>query len=92
MQRKKKSDGFLERAAQTFDIPVETVGIISVELVGQHEVRMANHRGILAYGQEEILVSGGKLLVRLKGEGLELKAMTEHELLVTGTISAVELS
>lgn len=92
MQRKKKSDGFLERAAQAFDIPVETVGVISVELLGQHEVRISNHRGILAYGQEEILVSGGKTLVRLKGDGLELKTMTEHELLISGTILAVELS
>lgn len=92
MQRKKKRDSFLERAAQALDIPVETVGTVSVELVGEHEARLTNHHGILAYGREEILVSGGRLLVRLKGENLELKVMTDQELLISGTISAVELS
>lgn len=91
MEGKKKKSGFLERAAQTFDIPGETVGLPRVELVGQHEARMMNHRGILAYGREEIMVSGGKLLVRFRGEGLELKAMTGTELLITGTIFSVEI-
>lgn len=81
----------MERAAQTFDIPGETVGLPRVELVGRHEVRMANHRGILAYGKEEIMVSGGKLLVRFRGEGMELKAMTGSELLITGTIFSIEV-
>ena len=47
MDGKKKKEGLLERAAQTFDIPGETIGLPRVELVGQHEVRMSNHRGIL---------------------------------------------
>ena len=81
----------MERAAQTFDIPGETVGLPRVELVGRHEVRMANHRGILAYGKDEIMVSGGKLLVRFRGEGMELKAMTGSELLITGTIFSIEV-
>ena len=91
MERKKKKDGLLERAAQAFEIPGETVGLPRVELVGQHEARMENHRGILAYGKEEIVVSGGKLLVRFRGDGLELKAMTENELLITGTVFSVEI-
>ena len=91
MERKKKKDGLLERAAQAFEIPGETVGLPRVELVGQHEARMENHRGILAYGKEEIVVSGGKLLVRFRGEGLELKAMTENELLITGTVFSAEI-
>ena len=81
----------MERAAQTFDIPGETVGLPRVELVGQHEVRMSNHRGILACGPEELLVRGGKLRMRVEGAGLELKAMTGSELLITGTILSVEI-
>ena len=52
---------------------------------------MENHRGILAYGREEILVSGGKLLIRVRGSELELKAMNAGELLITGTILAIEV-
>lgn len=91
MEGKKRKDGLLERAAQVFEIPGEAVGLPLVELVGQHEARMSNHRGILAYGKEEIMVSGGKLLVRFRGEDMELKAMTGSELLITGTIFSVEV-
>lgn len=91
MERKGKKEGLLERTAQLFDIPGEAAGLPRVELVGRHELRMSNHRGILAYGTEEILVSGGRLLVKVKGEGLELGAMTGEELFITGTILSVEL-
>ena len=91
MDKNRKKEGLLERTAQVFDLPGEVVGLPRVELTGRGELRMENHRGILAYGQEEILVSGGKLLIRVKGAGLELKAMTGSELLITGTILSVEI-
>ena len=53
---------------------------------------MENHRGILAYGSQEIHVSGGAFVVKIVGEELELRAMTGLELLVTGRISSIQLS
>lgn len=81
----------MEKTAEVFGIPGETVGLPRVELTGRHEMRMENHKGILAYGKEEIIISGGKLMVKVKGEGLELKAMNGSELLITGTVLSVEL-
>ncbi len=92
MERKERKEGLLEWTAQALDIPGQAAGLPRVELVGRHEVRMENHRGILAYGQEEIMVSGGKVIVKIIGSGLELKAMNAAELLITGTIAAVELT
>lgn len=91
MERKGRKEGLLERTAQLLDIPGEAAGLPRVELTGRHEVRMSNHRGILAYGREEILISGGRLMVRVRGEALELRAMTAEELLITGTVLSVEL-
>ena len=51
---------------------------------------MGPHRGILAYGPEEIHISGGSVVVLVKGSGLELRAMTPGELLITGSITAIE--
>ena len=62
-----------------------------MELVGKRELRMDNHRGILSYGPEEISVSGGRILVRIRGKGLELSAMTEGSVFITGEIRSVEL-
>ena len=38
-----------------------------------------------------ILISGGKLVVKVMGTGLELKSMNASQLLITGAIRAVEL-
>lgn len=91
MDGKKRADGLLERTARLLDIPGEAAGEPRVEVTGRHEVRMENHRGILAYGREEIIVSGGRVIVKIVGEDLELKAMNAGELLITGTVAAVEL-
>lgn len=88
MSRKK----LLERAAEALDLPADlAAGVPRVELIGRHELRMENHKGILAYGPEEIHVSGGDLILRIRGRELQLRAMNVGELRVTGSIDAVEL-
>ena len=90
---KSRRFGFLERAAETFDLPADALaGLPKVELVGDGELRVENHKGILAYGREEIHISGGPFVVKVTGEGLELRAMTGLELLITGRIAGVQLS
>lgn len=86
-----EKEGLLLRASKLFDLPADALaGVPRVEVVGDGELRMAPHRGILAYGPEEIHISGGSLVVLVRGSGLELRAMTPEELLITGTIAAIE--
>ena len=83
----------LEKTVQALDLPADALaGLPRVELVGDREVRMENHLGILAYGDQEIHVSGGPFVIKVMGEGLELRAMTGLELLITGHITAIQLS
>lgn len=92
MDRKPRRHSFLERTAELFDLPVDAVaGVPRLELVGDGELRVENHKGILAYGREEIHVSGGVFLVKITGQDLELRAMTGIELLITGKITQVTL-
>lgn len=89
---KKTAWAFLDSAAEALELPADVVaGAPLLELVGKRELRMDNHRGILSYGPEEISVSGGRILVRIRGRGLELSAMSERSLLITGEIASVEL-
>lgn len=84
-------EGLLLRASRMFDLPADAVANVPrVEVVGNGELRMAPHRGILAYGRSEIHISGGSMVVMVRGSELELRAMTPDELLITGTITAVE--
>ena len=89
MERK---ESLLERASKALDLPGDALaGMPRIELLGDRELRMEYHRGILAYGTEEIHINGGKLIVRVQGAGLELRAMNAGQLLITGEIRAIHL-
>ena len=93
MEKKGRREGLLEKTAEVFDLPGDVVaGLPRVELLGDRQLRMENHRGILAYGTEEIHISGGKLIVKVRGSGLALRAMNAGELLITGEIAGVDLT
>ncbi len=72
MSEQKQKLGFLARTAQTFDLPADIVaGLPRIELIGNGQLQMENHRGILSYREDEVVVSGGKLLVRIvKGKSV----------------------
>ena len=93
MEKKGRKEGLLERTAEVFDLPGDVVaGLPRVELLGDRQLRMENHKGILAYGSEEIHISGGKLIVKVRGANLTLRAMNASELLITGDIIGVDLA
>lgn len=88
----KRRPGLAERAARLFDLPGDALaGLPRVELVGNGEVRMENHRGILSYGTQEIHVSGGAFGICICGEGLEVRVMNALELLITGRITEIRI-
>ena len=90
---KSRRVGFLERTAEVFDLPADALaGLPKLELVGSGELRVENHKGILAYGREEIHISGGIFLIKISGQDLELRAMTGIELLITGKIAQIVLT
>ncbi len=92
MSDQKQRLGLLARTAQAFDLPGDVVaGLPRIELIGKGELRMENHRGILSYREDEVVVSGGNVMVRIQGTQLELKAMSAGALLITGKIQAVLL-
>ena len=93
MERKPRRLRFLERTAEMLDLPaVGIAGVPRLELVGDGELRVENHKGILAYGREEIHISGGIYLIKISGQDLELRAMTGIELLITGKIAQIVLT
>ncbi|MEG1632427.1 MAG: YabP/YqfC family sporulation protein [Oscillospiraceae bacterium] len=80
-----------EDIAERLELPAEAAGVLKVSLSGKRRVLVENHRGILEYADDCIEVAGGALRLRIRGDGLEIKAMDRADLLVTGTIFSVEL-
>ena len=81
----------LEKAADAFDLPADVLaGLPRIEITGCRELLIENHRGILEYGDGEIDINGGRVIVKVRGSGLQLKSMNANELLMSGTILSVE--
>lgn len=62
-----------------------------VELLGEGRVLIENHKGVTQYCTEAIQVCVSFGAIRVVGCNLRLRLMTEHKLVIYGTIGSVEL-
>lgn len=87
----KKRRGPGERAAEILDLPIETLpGFPKLTVTGCRQVMIENHKGIFEYERDRIEINGGRVRVRILGDGLDLIAMNKSELLISGQIFSVE--
>jgi len=88
---KRKKISMLVRAADVFDLPAEALtNLPKVTIVATSRAVVENHTGLMEYSENQIIVAGGRVAVRILGDKLELRAMNTYELLITGTIFTVE--
>lgn len=81
-----------QEAMERMELPVNlAAGVARLELLGNRELYMDRHRGVLSYTTETIDVNGGTVVVRVKGQDLRLLVMTGQELRITGVIRQIEL-
>ena len=91
MERGRRENGVLNAVAELFDLPADVVaGLPRLEMVGSRQLYVEHHAGILAYSEEQIDVNTAAGVLRVRGDGLSLLAMTAEELRIGGTIAAVE--
>ena len=91
MERGKRDKGVLTGAAELFDLPVDLVtGVPHVEVLGNRQFYMENHRGIISYSDREIAISGSGMILQVKGADLVLVSMTAQALRIQGEIERIE--
>ena len=74
------------------DLPGEQLpGEVLVEILGKNRVLIEHHRGVREYSTERIGVNVKYGIVHISGTGLRLRCMTDEQLVITGSIDAVEL-
>ena len=89
--KRRKGAAFIAKTAALFDVPGEpALGFPRVTITGTSRAHIENHRGLLEYGEEQITVNAAGMMIRLRGERMEIAAMTDLELVVTGTVLSVE--
>lgn len=66
-----------------------SLGGTTIQLDGNRRIVMTGRCAILLYSKEEMRVRCGKLIVRVTGDGLELRTLDEDELSIIGLIAEV---
>ena len=63
MDQKPRRPGLLERVSSALELPADLLaGLPRVELIGDRELRMENHRGISYYSDTEIRIPEGQVI------------------------------
>ena len=91
MEKKREQGGILEGVAELFDLPADVVaGLPRLELVGNRQLYLEHHTGLLAYSDTRIDANTPFGVLRVRGQRLTRVAMTGEELRIGGKIDGVE--
>lgn len=81
---------FQQQVSNFLDIPRDLMmDLPKVILVGDMQVFIENHRGILAYNAEQVKVNTNLGELEVVGQGLTLKNILPDEIMVEGKIKTV---
>lgn len=86
-----EKENLMMKASRLFDLPGEALGgMLRVELTGNREVFVGNHKGILELSENEVVLSFGKKeKLHILGRNLIVSAMTTEEIRLSGIIDSV---
>ena len=87
----KKRERLLMDLSEALELPQETLSCAArLCVTAGRSALIENHRGILEYGAERIAVGTAQGRLTVSGSGLRLLAMNRRELLIGGSVHAVE--
>lgn len=89
-KKKRKKIHAVERAAEVMGLPIETESsILKVTLLGHRRALIENHKGVYAYTEKGITLTGPEGLVSVYGNDLEIRELDNERMLVDGYITGV---
>lgn len=91
MKHDNKKRSLAEKAVDAFDLPGEVLANMpKLTITGNRRIHIECHKGILEYDQNTIIVNGGAVLLKLRGDDLEICSMSSEELLIKGIIVGID--
>lgn len=80
-----------EALAEAFELPADALlGASRVTVTAGKNVVLENHRGILSYSEENIVIRLQRGKLAINGNTLRLAAMTADRVFITGRIQSME--
>ncbi|NLF80771.1 MAG: sporulation protein YqfC [Clostridia bacterium] len=82
--------GIINMAASGLELPPDLIGgAARLTLLGREQVSIINHRGIVAYAPERILLQLSDGRLEINGSGLNLSELNEEQLTIGGLIASL---
>lgn len=87
----KHSKPITNKIIKKLDLPQDLfLGLSNISLSGNREIYISNHRGILNYGQKEMVILLKDYQFQIKGKNLCIISYTKDELTIQGYIHSME--
>ena len=82
--------GIKEKLVEKSGLPKEIVlNYPKLTLIGENELDVENYKGIIEYSQDKIRLNTFLYVLKIEGEGLELKYVTDECISIKGKITAI---
>lgn len=87
----KKIDNIKNNIADALELPKDIVlDLPKITLIGNIQLYIENHKGIVEYSKERIRVNSKNGIIRIIGKKMVIKNIVTDEILITGEILNIE--
>ncbi len=89
---KKNIDNLKLNLSDALELPLDiALDIPKITIIGNMEINIANHRGIIEYSCDLIRINTKIGIVKLKGRDMVIKNILSEEITISGIIESVEI-
>ena len=78
---------------ESMDLPKDLfLGMPDIAMIGNRELNIMNHRGIMRYEDDEVIILSKNIQIIVKGTNLYIAAYSKDEIKLKGYINSMEFS
>lgn len=89
---KKNMDNIKLNLSDALELPMDiALDIPKITIIGNMEINITNHRGIIEYNSDLIRINTKIGIVKLKGQEMVIKNILSEEITIVGTIESTEI-
>ncbi|MFA5575750.1 MAG: sporulation protein YqfC [Tissierellaceae bacterium] len=89
---KKQIEDVKYSISKSLELPMDIImDLPKLNLVGDMEASLQNHKGIIEYTEEVIRINTRIGVFKILGENLEIKTILSEEIIVAGLIKRIEI-
>ncbi|MDD2480542.1 MAG: sporulation protein YqfC [Lutispora sp.] len=85
-----KSYKIKEKISDAFELPKDiTLDIPKITILGADSATVENHKGVMSYSDNQIIINTGCGILIISGQNLAIKSIIQEEIIIIGKISNV---